>query len=90
MKKHQITPKRRRKFVKITDSSHDYPIAPNLLGRDFDSKEPDEVWVSDITYSAPRPLVGAHMCGMHHTIKEVKQKEIAVLYAAVECEPKRR
>ena len=50
MKKHQITPKRKRKFVKTTDSSHDYPIAPNLLERDFDSKEPDEVWVSDITY----------------------------------------
>jgi transposase InsO family protein len=50
MRKHQISPKRKRRFVKTTDSAHHYPIAPNLLEREFESKEPDEVWVSDITY----------------------------------------
>lgn len=28
---------------------------------------PNQVWSWDITKRAPRPLVGAHMCGMHHT-----------------------
>jgi transposase InsO family protein len=50
MHKHEITPKRRRKHTKTTDSNHDYPIAPNVLEREFEVSEPDEVWVSDITY----------------------------------------
>ncbi len=33
-----------------TDSKHNLPIAPNLLEREFATQEPDEVWVSDITY----------------------------------------
>jgi len=50
MRKHEITPKRRRKFAKTTDSNHKLPCAPNLLEQNFDTSEPDEVWVSDITY----------------------------------------
>jgi transposase InsO family protein len=43
----------RRKFrVKTTDSNHDHPIAPDLVGQDFSAKAPDQVWVSDITYIA--------------------------------------
>jgi len=64
MQKHQISPKPKRKFKVTTDSKHNLPIAPNLLEREFITEELDEVWVSDITYSAPRPLVGAHMSGM--------------------------
>jgi transposase InsO family protein len=46
-----LRPKTRRKFrVKTTDSKHDHPIAPDLLGRDFTATEPNRVWVSDITY----------------------------------------
>lgn len=50
MREHHISPKKRCKFVTTTDSKHDSPIAPNLLERDFATQEPDEVWVSDITY----------------------------------------
>lgn len=50
MRRHEITPPRKRRFVVTTDSKHDDPIAPNVLDRDFETKEPDEVWVSDITY----------------------------------------
>lgn len=50
MRENEIQARRKRKFVATTDSKHDLPIAPNVLSREFDVKEPDEVWVSDITY----------------------------------------
>jgi len=40
----------RRKFKATTDSRHSFPVAPNLLARDFTATAPDQVWVSDITY----------------------------------------
>ncbi len=39
----------RRKAV-TTDSKHDQPVAPNLLGRDFSAPAPDLRWAADITY----------------------------------------
>ncbi|NRA32815.1 MAG: IS3 family transposase [Polyangiaceae bacterium] len=39
-----------RRFRKTTDSDHDFGIAPNLLEQDFDVKQLNRVWVSDITY----------------------------------------
>lgn len=50
MREHEISPKRKRKYKATTDSNHALPIAPNLLDRQFTTNEPDEVWVSDITY----------------------------------------
>ena len=35
-----------------TDSKHRFPVAENLLARDFTAAAPDQVWVSDITYLA--------------------------------------
>jgi len=40
----------KKKFVVTTDSNHDYPIAPNIVNRNFEVERPNEVWVSDITY----------------------------------------
>ncbi len=40
----------RRKFRATTDSRHDFPVAPNLLNRNFVTSDPNKVWVSDITY----------------------------------------
>lgn len=40
----------RRKWVATTDSGHSLPVAPNLLGRQFQPLELGRVWVSDITY----------------------------------------
>jgi transposase InsO family protein len=40
----------RRKFVVTTDSNHSYPIADNVLNREFESLSIGEKWVSDITY----------------------------------------
>lgn len=36
--------------VVTTDSKHNYPIADNYLGRDFQASQPGSKWVSDITY----------------------------------------
>jgi len=52
MKQNEIAAKRKRKFKATTDSKHDLPIAPNVLGREFAVEHEDEVWVSDITYIA--------------------------------------
>jgi len=40
----------RRKFRATTDSKHNWPIAPDLLERNFSVGEPNRVWVTDITY----------------------------------------
>jgi transposase InsO family protein len=36
--------------VRTTDSRHDFPIAPNLLGRNFFAAAPNQIWLADITY----------------------------------------
>ncbi|GAA4459065.1 hypothetical protein GCM10023189_32240 [Nibrella saemangeumensis] len=38
--------------VQTTESNHDYPIAKNLLNREFTADKPGQKWVSDITYIA--------------------------------------
>lgn len=42
-----MPPKRR---VLTTDSAHRYPLAANLLNRQFRCSQPNRFWVSDITY----------------------------------------
>lgn len=41
-------------WVHTTDSAHAYPIAENLLDRQFAESHVDRVWVSDITYVPTR------------------------------------
>jgi putative transposase len=50
MKLAGVAAKQKKKFKATTDSKHNLPIAPNLLNRQFRVKEPDKVYVSDITY----------------------------------------
>ena len=50
MRENGITPKRRKKFKKTTDSDHHYPIAVDLVNRVFVAGMPDRLWTSDITY----------------------------------------
>jgi transposase InsO family protein len=40
----------RRRPPRTTDSRHNLPIAPNLLGRHFAAERPDTVWLADISY----------------------------------------
>jgi putative transposase len=50
---HAITPRRFRACT--TDSRHDWPIAPNRLAQKFAAERPNQIWLADITYGAPRP-----------------------------------
>jgi putative transposase len=51
MRDNDIKAKSARKFrVTTTDSNHDLPVADNLLDRQFNPSEANEVWVADITY----------------------------------------
>jgi putative transposase len=49
-KKLGIRCKQQRKFKATTDSRHALPVAENLLKQQFETTEPNKVWVSDITY----------------------------------------
>jgi transposase InsO family protein len=50
MKEHGVVAVQRRKYRPTTDSKHDFPVAPNRLGRNFEAKQRNRVWVADITY----------------------------------------
>ena len=42
--------KRKRRKVRTTNSHHRFPIASNLLKRDFTADAPNKKWVADITF----------------------------------------
>jgi putative transposase len=54
MRDEGISGRKKRRFKCTTDSNHAYPIAPNVLARNFDAVRPNEVWVGDITYVPTR------------------------------------
>jgi len=50
MRKNGIKAKTKKRFKVTTNSKHNHPIAPNLLNQDFTAYNPNQIWVSDITY----------------------------------------
>ena len=55
MRDNDIRAKSARKFrCRTTDSSHAFPVAENVLGRQFDPAAANEAWVADITYIPTR------------------------------------
>jgi putative transposase len=50
MREAGLTAARRCRVPRTTDSRHDHPVAPNLLGRRFAAERPDTVWLADISY----------------------------------------
>ena len=50
MRRNNIAAKTRRKFKATTQSKHQFPVAPNLLNRNFKASAPNQVWLSDLTY----------------------------------------
>lgn len=50
MREQSLRSRRARRFVHTTDSSHDLPVAPNLLARDFWPAAPNSAWSTDITF----------------------------------------
>lgn len=52
MKKNDIKSKTVKKYKATTNSNHKFPVADNLLNREFTAEKPNQKWVSDITYVA--------------------------------------
>jgi putative transposase len=50
MSEHNLRSKTSRKFRATTNSKHEFPVAPNLLDRQFTVAAPNKAWVTDITY----------------------------------------
>jgi transposase InsO family protein len=50
MREHDLYARRRRRKARTTNSQHRFPIAPNLLDRDFAAAAPNKKWVADITF----------------------------------------
>jgi putative transposase len=50
MREGQLVARTRRRFRTTTDSKHSFPVAPNVLERDFSATAPDQAWVTDITF----------------------------------------
>lgn len=49
-KKHGIRCIQKKKYKATTNSKHNLPVADNLLDQEFDCKQPNTAWVTDITY----------------------------------------
>lgn len=54
MRQHGLRSAWKRKFVHTTDSKHALPISPNVLDRPFNPTQPNQAWVTDITYIRTR------------------------------------
>ena len=71
MRKYSLLREVKRRFIATTDSNHAHKVYPNLLkGREVTGV--NQVWVADITYSAPSPWrrlerrrQGLSMSGIH-------------------------
>ena len=50
MRENGLQARRRKRFRRTTDSTHDLPVAENILDRNFDVDRPDTVWAADLTY----------------------------------------
>ena len=50
MKENGICAVRTRAYKVTTNAHHNYPVAPNLLNRDFQAQGPNQKWVGDISY----------------------------------------
>lgn len=54
MREHDICAQRCRRRRTTTNSRHNLPVAPNLLGQRFTATTPNQKWVSDISYVRTR------------------------------------
>ena len=50
MRGNGLSPKRKQKFKKTTDSQHNKAVASNLLDQNFSAEAPNEKWAADISY----------------------------------------
>ena len=52
MQEQHIMAKRKRRNARKTDSTHPFPLAPNILQRDFTANAPNQKWMTDMTFIA--------------------------------------
>jgi transposase InsO family protein len=52
MKDNSLIALQPRRWKVTTDSSHDFPVQPNLLDRNFAVDDTNRIWLADITYIA--------------------------------------
>jgi putative transposase len=52
MKENGLISVLKSKYKATTNSNHNYPVAPNLLNKDFKANRINQKWVGDITYIA--------------------------------------
>lgn len=50
MREASLRPVWKRKFVATTNSRHDWPVASNVLARQFKPAQPNRAWAADMTY----------------------------------------
>ena len=47
---HLVSVRQRHRRLQTTDSKHRYPVAANVLNRQFEAQRPNQKWVADMTY----------------------------------------
>lgn len=50
MRQDGLKGQRKSRRVVTTNSKHNFPVAPNVLNREFQADKPNQKWVADITY----------------------------------------
>lgn len=54
MQEKQLSARRKKRKARTTNSNHRFPLAPNLLERDFTADAPNEKWMADLTFIETR------------------------------------
>ncbi len=85
--------KQKRKFKATTNSTHNLPVAPNILDQDFSASEPNQAWCGDITYIATdegwlylaglKDLFSGELVGYAMSERMTKQLVMQALFRAV-------
>jgi len=50
MRKNNLVAVQRRKYRATTNSKHNWPVAPNIVSRNFMTAAPNKIWFTDMTY----------------------------------------
>ena len=54
MRENQLFSAHKKKFRVTTDSEHQFPVAENVMARDFEANTQNQKWVTDVTYISTR------------------------------------
>lgn len=87
----------KRRFRATTNSNHSFPVAPNLLMREFHVEAPNTAWVTDITYVATQEgwlylavildLFSRRVVGFSMSDRMTRQLVLEALHRALQGRP---